>query len=173
MPTFKGTHGTSKQRAEVIMENGFRISTSGRAGKGIYFWQYFDDPQIANGLAIGWYESQAKRKAYQEENPECAVIDATFEADEDDVLDCTGEIMEKIAIILQKLSERSEDDISNAYESIIGRLETFRGKPILVAKAHVTPPKMSFPLKQVIPYPPILVVRDESVKIELKLVTPS
>lgn len=172
MPTLKGTHGTTKLRAGEILKSGFHISTAGRAGKGIYFWQYFEDPQLANGLAIGWYEAQAKRGAYGEKNPECAVLDASFFADDDDILDCTAEVVEQVAIMLQKLPNRSEDDISNAYDSVIGRVEKVRGKPILVAKAHVTPPKMSFPLRQVVPYPPILVVRSESVKIYTKLAIP-
>lgn len=172
MPQFKGTHGTTRLRAQKILAEGFRISDSGRAGKGAYFWEYYDEAIIANSLAVGWYQSQLRRQAYDEKNPECAVIDVSFEVDDDDALDCTREILEKVGVMLiKKLSQPTEDDINNAYESIISRIEKLRGKPILVTRAIVSPPKrMSFPIIQAFPYPGILVVRDESVKIEAKLV---
>lgn len=174
MPTFKGTHGTTKLRAEKIIEGGFQISPAGRAGKGIYFWQYHEDSTIARNLAIGWYDSQARRGVYEEKTPECAVIDATFDADAEDYLDCTGEILESIGtLLLNKLGNPTEEDIDRAYEFVIGGIEKKRGRPVLVAKTMVSPPKrMSFPIIQVLPYPGILVVRDESVKIETKIVVP-
>lgn len=170
MLTFKGTHGTTKSRAEQILESGFKISDSGRAGRGVYFWQYFENPKIATNLAVGWFESQVKRGAYKEPSPECAVLDSRIFTDEDDSLDCTGEVLERVAIMLEKISDRTEDDISRAYDYVISKLEDMLGRPILVARAMVSPPKMSFAIKQLVPYPPILVVRDQSVKIESKLV---
>lgn len=151
------------------MKNGFNISAEGRAGKGVYFWQYYGSSVIAKELAVGWYLGQAKRNAYKEENSECAVIDATFDVEDDDILDCTGEILEEATLLLRKLAPYSEDDIHGTYEALIGRVEALRGKPFLATKAIVSPPKMSFPSKQTMPYPPILVVRSQEVKIAAQL----
>ena len=158
------------RRAQSILEKGFELAPVGRAGKGAYFWQYYGDPTLANELAIGWYKDQVRRKVYDEEDPTCAVIDASFEVDEEDAIDCTGDIQERVAIMLRKLANRTENDISDAYDSIISKIEEKRGKPFLLARAYVSPPKISFPDRQIVPYPSILVVRDLSVKMELKIV---
>lgn len=171
MPQYRGTHGTTMTRAERIMKEGFELSASGRVGSGVYFWQYYSNPQIAVSLAVGWHGSQAKRMGYGADTSACAVLDACFRVAEQDTLDCTEEILEQVSIMLSKLEDRKEDDIGKAYESLIGRIELLRGTPILLAKATVSPPRISFPTKNVMPYPPILVVRNKAVKIEVNLMT--
>lgn len=171
MPQYKGTHGTTMMRAERILREGFQISSAGRVGVGIYFWQYYTNPKIANALAVGWYGSQVKRNQYGIDDTGCAVLDAAFDVAEQDTLDCTEEVLEQVTIMLDKLADRTEDDIGKAYESLIKRIELLRGTPILLAKATVSPPKMSFPVKNVMPFPPILVVRDKAVKIDVSLMT--
>lgn len=171
MPTYRGTHGTTQLCAAEILLNGFRLSEGGRAGKGAYFWQYFTDATTAKKLAVGWYDSQVRRRAYTERNPQCAIIDATFDVDDDAFLDCTGEILEQIIVILRKLTHWSEEDISDTYERLINRMETLSGKQVLLIRASVSPPqKMSLIEKQVMPHSSILVVRHEAVKITAKLV---
>lgn len=169
MPQYRGTHGTTMMRAERILKEGFDISPAGRIGAGVYFWQYYSNPKIAVSLAVGWHNTQAKRKGYGEDESNCAVLDASFSVGEQDTLDCTEEILEQVSIMLEKLDDRKEDDIGKAYESLIKRIELLRGTPILLAKATVSPPKMSFPIKNVMPYPPILVVRNKAVKIDVNL----
>jgi hypothetical protein len=171
MPQYKGTHGTTRKRAEGILRDGFELSPEGRAGGGVYFWQYYTNPQIANLLAIGWYGSQVKRKQYGDDDTPCAVLDAAFDVAEQDELDCTEEVLEQVTIMLSKLADRTEDDIGKAYESVIQRIELLRRAPILLVKATVSPPKMSFPVKNVMPFPPILVVRNKAVKIDVSLMT--
>lgn len=173
MQKHKGTHGTTMLSAKSILSNGFDFgrAAAGRVGKGLYFWEYFDDPLFANEYAIAWYQSQKRRGVYKEKDSICAVIDASFEVCTDDTVDCTGRMQERVGIMLRKLSERTDDDIGDAYESIITKIEVKRGKRFLLAKAIVSPPpKMFFLEKQVIPHPSVLVVRDESVKLELKIV---
>ena len=171
IPQYKGTHGTTRMRAERILQEGFELSPSGRVGSGVYFWQYYSNPQIAVSLAVGWHGSQAKRKGYGEDTSACAVLNACFGVAEQDTVDCTEEILEQVSIMLSKLEDREEDDIGKAYESLIKRIESLRGTPILLAKATVSPPKISFPTKNIMPFPPILVVRDKAVKIEVNLMT--
>jgi hypothetical protein len=168
---YSGTHGTTSAKAEVILQDGFKLAAGGRAGHGVYFWQYYENPKIAIQLAKAWYNHQVKRQNYGSDKSPCAVLDAAFKVAEQDVLDCTGEIAEQAWIMLEKLDENSrDDDIGKVYESLISRIEALRGAPILVAKANVSPPpKMNFPLKIAIPFPPILVVRNSAVNININL----
>lgn len=173
MQKHKGTHGTTMLRAKSIMATGFDFGrlAPGRAGNGVYFWEYFENPLFANEHAVAWYQSQKRRGEYDEKDPKYAVVDASFEVSVDDTIDCAGVVQERVGIMLRKLTKRSDDDINVAYESIITKIEGKRGKRFLLAKAHVSAPhKMHFPERQVIPHPSVLVVRDESVKLELKIV---
>lgn len=169
MPAYRGTHGTTQRCAAEILSGGFRLSTEGRAGRGVYFWQYFADVEIAKELAIRWFEQQNKRRAYPEPDPQCAVISGKFEVSEDDVLDCSGELIEEITLTLQRMVTWTDDDIGATYESLISRIEALRGKPIMLVKTMVSPPKGAFKPKQVLPYPGALIVRDKSVEIDAEL----
>jgi hypothetical protein len=170
MPTFNGTHGTSANRAISIQSEGFRATVSGRAGRGVYFWHYRSDPVIAVQLAIGWYEFQRRVQNYRDEaEPKGAVVFGAVEVDDESVLDCTGEVLEELALSLHGLAQVTDNDIHLAYESLVANVEKELGRPMILIKATVPQPaKMAFTLKHVIGNPAIFVVRDQFEKIKVK-----
>ena len=171
MPTYRGTHGTTQLSADSILLNGFEIPQAGRIGRGAYFWQYYNDPTSAQALAKGWFESQVRRRAFAEKDPKLAILDASFNVENDSFFDCTGEILEQVTAILRKLNSWSDEEIGNTYEALIARMERNLGRPILLARATVSPPqKMAFIENKVMPHPAVLVVRNKSVKITTQLV---
>lgn len=172
METYKGTHGTSLQRAKSIQAEGFRQTEVGRAGVGVYFWHYRAAPDIAIQLAKGWFEFYRRNNAYKDEkNPECAVVLGSFDVEEEGVLDCTtGEVIEEIALSLQNVDSPKDSDIHSAYERVVAEVEKAVGYPMIVVKANVPPPaKMSFPLRNVIGNPAIFVVRKQQEKIKVEI----
>lgn len=162
MLTFKGTHGTSITCASKICTEGFLPTKIGRAGRGVYFWQYYEKPRSAIELAAGWFEYQLKNKVYESEvDPKCAIIYGKFDVKEEDILDCDDEVREEVAEILNILPSIKEEDIHSAYESIVNAIEKVRNKSVILVKTIVSPPKVSCRLRNVIGYPPIFVIRDE------------
>jgi hypothetical protein len=170
MPTYRGTHGTTQLSAASILLDGFRIPMVGRIGRGAYFWQYYNDSTSARALAKGWFDSQVRRGAFKEKDPKLAVLDVSFDVDDESFFDCTGEVLEEATAMLRKLNTWSDEEIGSTYETIIARVERNLGRPVLLARATVSPPKMAFKENKVMPHPAVLVVRDKSVKIAKQLV---
>jgi hypothetical protein len=155
------------------MAEGFRETSTGRAGRGVYFWQYRNDPYFAMLLAQGWYEFSLRMNGYKDEKtPECAVICGSFNTNDENVLDCTdGEVLEEIALSLKNLDEVKDSDIHAAYEKVVGDVEKALGRSIILVKANVPPPaKMAFKLKVVLGNPGIFVVREQAEKIKFQIV---
>lgn len=171
MSAFNGTHGTSASRASNIMFNGFQPTLTGRAGKGVYFWNYYSHPHNAKQLAIAWHEAQHRRNTYKgETSPNCAVIYGSYDVDDSDVLDCTGAVQEEITEILRTTVKKedayNEVDIHSAYEYVISAIEKKRGAAVILVKAAVPlPSKMSFKEKVVVGNPEVIVIRDRFNKI--------
>jgi hypothetical protein len=173
MQTYTGTHGTSLKRARNIQAEGFYPTGIGRAGRGVYFWQYRKNPKIAVQLAKGWYDFRFRNAEYKDEkDPQCAVICASVDVDEDDVLDCTtDEVLEDIALSLNNLDVLKDSDVHAAYEKVLNDVEKALGRPMIVVKARVPhPPKMSFTLKSVIGNPAVFVVRDKVKEIKISAI---
>lgn len=172
MQTFNGTHGTSLQRAVSIQANGFRASEVGRAGRGVYFWDYRKDSVFAVKLAEGWFDFMKRTNCFKDEkNPQGAVIFGVVEADSEDVLDCADQdVLEEIALSLQHLKQVTDADIHAAYEMVVANVEKILGRPMMVVKAAVAPPaKIDFPLKNVLGNPAIFVVREHLEKIKVRI----
>lgn len=88
----QGTHGTTVSRAANIQLNGFEIS-KGRLGKGAYFWS---DSPYADYLAQSWWKFSYKDGRYTaDKNKECAIIWATFQIKEDELLDLDDKELKK------------------------------------------------------------------------------
>lgn len=174
MPTYNGTHGTTVQRANSIFHNGFDPTEVGRSGYGVYFWKYHENDAIARDLAIGWFADCNRRKVYNDENdPKCAIIFGSFDADDDDVLVITSEILEAIALMVYDLPGINDDDIHGAYEAMIKRTEDAIGRSVaLIQSAVPAPKKMAFKVQQIIGNPAIFVVRKNFDQIKRRLVVP-
>ena len=82
----KGTHGTSRSRANNIVANGFRLSPVGKRGSGVYFWGYLSDSMetISRSLAEAWWFDVKRRHLYdKDENKSCSVVFASFDVSDD------------------------------------------------------------------------------------------
>lgn len=172
MQTYNGTHGTSLNRAQSIQANGFQASEVGRAGRGVYFWDYRKDSVFAVDLAKGWFSFMQRNNCFKDEaDTRGAVVFGTFTVHEDDVCDCTEqEVLEEIALSLQHLPNVSDADIHAAYEMVISDVEKLLERPMVVVRAAVAPPaRMSFPLKNVLGNPAIFVVRERLKDIKVRI----
>lgn len=88
----KGTHGTTSYHAENIKENGFKVLNSsedvGKAGYGVYFWNYININTNAVKLSRAWWEFSCKKKKY-DETKDCSlnIFDVEVEIEEVYLLD--------------------------------------------------------------------------------------
>ena len=88
----KGTHGTTSYHAENIKEHGFKVLNSGddvgKAGYGVYFWNYINTNTNALKLSEAWWEFARKKKFY-DESKDCTlnIFDVEVEVEETFLLD--------------------------------------------------------------------------------------
>ena len=88
----KGTHGTTSYHAENIKANGFQVPSSdgvvGKAGYGVYFWNYINTNTNAVELSRAWWAFSCKKKMY-DETKDCSlnIFDVEVEIEEDNLLD--------------------------------------------------------------------------------------
>ncbi|MHB9840556.1 hypothetical protein Q8F57_037710 [Paraburkholderia terrae] len=148
MSIYRGTHGTSTKRADLIQANGFEVSAVAKAGSGVYLWAYADDSSTARDLAIGWYWKQVGwRKFADELKPNWSVLYAEVEADDDACFDCnTIAFREALFGYLRKLGRANDegytdDDLCAAYNTLIKRVEAKVGREFCVIHTCVTLPK--------------------------------
>jgi hypothetical protein len=106
-----------------------------------------------------------------EPNAQGAIVYGTFEAEDDNVLDCADqETLEEIALSLKDLDTVTDNDIHAAYEMVVSRVEKALGRPMIVVKAAVPrPARMAFPLNNVLGNPAIFVVRKQFEKIKVRI----
>lgn len=172
MQTFNGTHGTSAHRAAGIQAKGFRPSEVGRAGRGVYFWEYWKDSSTAIQLAQGWFDFMKRTNCFKDErDPQGAVVFGTVEIESEDVFDCSDpEVLEEIVASLKHLDGVADADIHAAYEMVVANIEKLIERPITIVKATVAPPaKMAFPLRNVLGNPAIFVVRERLENIRVRI----
>ncbi len=136
----KGSHGTTATRAISIQKYGWRTGT-GRAGTGIYFWKECDH---FIELAVGWYKRELAEKKYKNDNQqECKVIVADFEANDDEVLDLDNrELKNKVYKLAKekKMSYSNNREIAKVYNLFITELEGEMKTNFKVITMEVSPP---------------------------------
>ena len=168
MPEYEGTHGTCISRMREIERNGFRSSSEGYRGSGVYFWA---ESHYSKDLAIGWYKLSLKFGNYSEdEETDGAIIFARIITDnEAQALSLEtphakkrlGELYETL-----KLSEgfvQSERLMSKLHDCFVEEAENEVGQKLALVIVTVNPPKgCVYPIKYLgLPY--CYVVKDVNV----------
>lgn len=144
----RGTHGTSRSKAESIQtERSFKpTNKDGHAGPGIYFWAINgSDDSLARHLACCWWKNYLDSGRYAKDaKKDCAVVHAIFsKPEEPEYYDAsTQKFREEVFSLAQSLSmDPKLFDMPAATATVIGRIEKHIGKKILVLKAMVKTPK--------------------------------
>jgi hypothetical protein len=141
----KGTHGTSKSRAETILrEERFQASDDGLLGAGAYFWAYDNDISLAKRLAHNWWRfACGKYDAYKgDTDPSPAVLAADIQVDPSVYFDANSE---SFLELLVKTAERKEiestkDDFNKLRVVLLKEIETVKGISYKVVKAELDVP---------------------------------
>lgn len=164
--TSAGSHGTTKVRADSIHISGFRPSSKGRRGKGVYFW-YADTLgcEDAKKLAIAWYDSAIKKGDYSDEKqPCCAVLWVELSCDQSNVLELANpRYRSYIRRLLDEHVPNSDkpvpdEIISSVHDMFIERMS--KNIEVDMVLATVTAPKMSDKLKVALGDPFAYIVRN-------------
>lgn len=165
----KGTHGTSRSRADSILKaQGFKSSAEGRAGAGVYFWYYSVCEEAAYVTAQAWwhfaYTSQEFKK---DEDPSCAVLHAEIDKENAVYLDLTkDEYREKLIALAYKQNCISREQVSALIAFFIDKLEMLNEEKYTLVKLFVPvpPPKgkdVIFKFNTLFPDAPSLIIRHE------------
>lgn len=169
----RGTHGTCRSIAEQIKQDGFKLSSTGRRGGGIYFWGYTIDSieNYARNLAIGWWSfAKFKQGKYSGESDErCSVIFANFEVERDNFIDLEIQTIREKLIeyslgVYDRVSGTEDEKISTIYDMFINDLEVKTNKQFKLVHVKIQQPKK---FKQELPLditgqPSCYVVKDQS-----------
>lgn len=148
----KGIHGTTIEISRKIREEGFQISSEGRAGSGVYFWRYFNNDKYAKYLAYKWWEYSKKCGNYNHVggNTDCCYI--SVEINSEKYIDFSHGIMREVIrdFILTKLDEiknnsdsklSEEDIISGLFTTFVKTIEAEEGLSFDAIITDVPPPK--------------------------------
>jgi len=151
-----GIHGTTIEISKNIRSNGFKLSSTGRAGSGVYFWRYFDNNKYAKYLALEWWKYSKKAGDYNaiKGNMGCCYITVKFNMDNFNTLDLSHGIMREIIrdLILTKIDElknalnkkvTEEEIISSLFDTFIKQIEIEQNIIIDAIITNVPPPKGS------------------------------
>lgn len=142
--SYKGSHGTSRSRADKISKAGFERGR-GRAGTGIYFW--LEGPYCLE-LAKEWFNQlKSSGKISDETDPECAIIIASLKAYKSEVLDLENYTLKNKIAQLRK--EKKFTGNSRAlHECFVNQLQKEAGTYFKILLVRVTTPKpSSYPLQ--------------------------
>lgn len=164
MLNLKGIHGTIATRSQIISKEGFRIS-SGRHGKGVYFWR---EGNYARDLAIAWWKFDCSRGKYSKDNNQnCSIIYVEIQINKNEYLNTDDFEFKETLINLarRKGIEPSKSKIAALYDYFIALLEEkIEVKYKVLEIRVVTPPEefcKDYPLA-LIGVPHCYVVRDTS-----------
>lgn len=168
----KGTHGTSRSKANNIVANGFHASPVGIRGSGVYFWGYLSDSmeEISRNLAKAWWSDATRRQSYsQDSDKSCSVVFAAFDVSNDLHFDFEAqEVRESFIRYSDKMIDRIEGDddekASTLYDMFVQRIETKSQKQYKLIHFKVHPPRgFVFPiLRDIIGQPSCYAVKDIS-----------
>jgi hypothetical protein len=93
--TLKGIHGTAFYHAENIKKNGFvvPIDGAGKAGCGVYFWNYISTNSNAITLATAWWEFCCAKKTYDlKEKTDLVMFDVSIDVEDESLLDMSSNL---------------------------------------------------------------------------------
>lgn len=170
-----GTHGTSKTRANAILEsNRFKASDDGRAGSGVYFWSFQNDALYARRLAENWWRVSATPKfnSYQgDADKSLAVLKARIEAPTNDYFDANTDGF--LSLLIQTAEDRKIESNKNEIDLLriylIEEIENERAAQYSVIKLDVDVPGLTKGEKAPAPYvswlkrAPCIVVRNHAI----------
>lgn len=144
----QGTHGTSRSKADSIIDQQSFIPTgdNGHVGPGIYFWAIEgNDDRIARHLAQAWWKKYLDEERYKDDaNTDFAVVKAHFiQPNEPEYCDAsTQDFRNSVLSLAPSLSDPPKSfDVPTAIATVINKLEAAAGKKILVLKALVQTPQ--------------------------------
>ena len=136
----KGTHGTTKTRADAISCKGFEIfNTAPIRGNGVYFWR---DNAFGDELAKCWYKKQLRDGMYDSDALKtCSVIKVDIKVEEDQTINL--EDPEIKDIILRTIADKgilSKKAICSVYDRYLECMERKLNKKIQLALTQVQAP---------------------------------
>lgn len=141
----KGTHGTSKTRADAIIKQAkFRASVEALIGPGAYFWAFEHDISLAKRLAANWWRSaNEKFKAYSgDRDPSLAILKANIEVDPNDYFDASSE--EFLELLIATAENRHIPSTKKDFDSLrvvlLQEIQKLQGFDFKVLKAEVDVP---------------------------------
>lgn len=160
----QGAHGTCRSRATKIEEEGFACSPKGRAGKGVYFWEYGSAKADARDLAVAWWRAARRQNTYRgESNDACSVIYAKATVKEVEILNLENlRLKESIAKLISSFlgDPRDEELVSATYAVFISELELENSVVYKVMQACLPPPsKHPYSRGKYLGHPRCLIVR--------------
>ncbi|QVW35923.1 hypothetical protein KIP69_03475 [Geobacter sulfurreducens] len=134
----RGTHGTTRSRAEKIQELGFRASP-GIKGTGVYFWR---DNALSGDLARDWYRYYLKKELYaKDSNKQCAVIFGLIACDETNFVNLDDSEIKDDILWLIKNKGLEGDRKGKIYDEYLDMLSRELGNSIKVSQVSVPVPK--------------------------------
>ena len=161
MKKVEGVHGTTESRAKAIKKEGFKISTKGRAGKGIYFWTGYK----ARDLGICWHRQCLANKRYEgDQSKRCALIWVILNIEPENFLDLeNNQIRERLHELIDKRGINDPKKLPSLYDWFIKIMEAHIRYKIKVFQVRLAPPS-NCPEYDIKIYgaPDCLVVRDAS-----------
>jgi hypothetical protein len=151
----RGTHGTSKSRANVIISGGKFASSVGLLGNGAYFWAYETEVAFAKRLAVNWWRFCTEKLGSftTDADPSLAVLNADIEADHSTYFDANSESFKELLVLTaeQKAIDPNQDDFIKLRAVLLKEIENQLGNKFDVIKAEV-PVAGRVPGKSVTPY---------------------
>ena len=141
----KGTHGTTVYHAENIEKNGFLVSGEvvGKAGYGVYFWNYVSTNTNALRLSEAWWDFCVRKKIYDlTENCNLAIFFFFFAVDESKILDMiTNYEIHEAFMELYPMGEK-EQYYGAKLDIFIKLLEERLGRIFEIVKLNLSVPEL-------------------------------
>ena len=134
-----GVHGTTASCADLLEQEGFRLS-QGYRGKGIYFWR---KNAYAEDLSIGWYLTSISQGHHsQDTDKRCAIISASINVDDNELLSLEApNIKDHIADFFKKSNYKDHINAIKFYEEFFEFLELELNHPLKVVESAFPAPK--------------------------------
>jgi len=169
-----GTHGTSRSRAEAIVQSGaFKPSAEGLYSKGVYLWAIHSRPEYAIENARLWWNFASRKGIYAGDVDEsCAVLRAEVEKTEAYYDAATQEFNENFHEIARAKGVTKEN-LKETFAWFLDEIAKELGIKFLVLKVSVPspPPKgKTLALTQLISkMSPAYVVKEEGLHLIKKI----
>lgn len=141
----KGTHGTAIYHAENIEKKGFLVSDEivGKAGYGVYFWNYVSTNTNALKLSEAWWDFCVRKNIYDvKKNCGLTIFDVEIEIDESNLLDMiTHYEIHEAFMELNPMGER-EQYYGAQLDLFIKVLEKKLGKTFEIVRLNLSVPDL-------------------------------